>query len=221
MIIQDIFLKEAGISEKDITLSILVRTCQRLPKAIEERAGKPKSALEQSTRFSKELIILEAKHRSAAKDSEESVKMLHDDISRLRGEIESVRIKAKWELCMIRKEAAKSLGRAKSLQGSLRTEREKPKCSIEATATGLEVSVNAGDEFNLDVFLKSLSTSNKSSQDTIEKRNFSVRKTSKGPSIFSEPNDIFSAMQKLITVSGEDVDKLEASWKPCLAIWSI
>ncbi len=85
---------------------------------------------------------------------------------------------------------------------------------------GLGVSANAGGKFDLDAFLKFLSTSNKSSQDKIEKLNLSLRKTSKGSSIVPELNDFFSAMQKLITVSREDLDMLEASWKPCLPILS-
>ncbi len=98
MKIPDIFLKEAGITDKDITLGNLVRMCQRLRIANEEGSGKLKSELEQSTRFNKELIMLEAKHRSAAKESEETVKMLHEDISCLRSELESVRMKKKEQI---------------------------------------------------------------------------------------------------------------------------
>ncbi len=79
MKIPDIFLKEAGITDKDNTLGNLVRTCQRLRIANEEGSEKLKSELEQSTRLNKELIMLEAKNRSAAKESEETVKMLHED----------------------------------------------------------------------------------------------------------------------------------------------
>ncbi len=46
----------------------------------------------------KELIMLEAKHRSAAKESEETVKMLNEDISRLRSELESLRMKKKEQI---------------------------------------------------------------------------------------------------------------------------
>ncbi len=127
---------------------------------------------------------------------EETVKMLHEDISRLRSELEYVRMKKKdqivhdqemskatWELSTIQKEAGKNLERANSLQGSLRNEQEKSKCllrSIETAERNLGYSANAGEKLDLDAFLKFLSTSNKSSQDNIEKLSLSLRKTSKG-----------------------------------------
>ncbi len=72
MKIPDIFIKEAGITARYITLGNLLRMCQRLRIANEHGSAKLKSELDQSTRFKKELIMFEAKHRSAAKESEET-----------------------------------------------------------------------------------------------------------------------------------------------------
>ncbi len=77
---------------------------------------------------------------------------------------------------------------------------------------GLGFSANAGNTFDLDAFLKFLNTSNKSSQDKIERLNLWLRKTSKRSVDLTRTERLFSAMQKLITVSREDLDMLEASW---------
>ncbi len=82
--IPHIFLQEAGISDKDLTLGTLVRMCERLRTTNEEVSAKLKSELERSTNFNKELIMPEAKHRSVAKESGETVKMFREDISRVR-----------------------------------------------------------------------------------------------------------------------------------------
>ncbi len=114
----------------------LVRICQQLRIENEKGPEKLKYELEQSTRFNKELIMLEAKHLSAAKESEETVKLLHEDISRRRSELESVRMKKKEQIvkCNVGtfhdpERSGLELGESERPQDSLCTEQEKSKVS--------------------------------------------------------------------------------------------
>ncbi len=79
--------------------------------ANEEGSGKLKSELEQVYEVQQRThYASNAKHRSAAKESEETVKMLHEDISCLRSELESVSYAEEGADCCMTKKCQRQRG---------------------------------------------------------------------------------------------------------------